>query len=229
MEKLTITPFSKQGQLLEARKITVLFNPNSYTITKNVKWNQPQSGTTGSNGKTENASAVRGLDAPPLTFGGGDCRQLSLELFFDITEPSNRQKDVREETDRIVKLTRIDRDLEQPPTVKIAWGGKVTADFPFIGVVSNLTQRFTLFKSTGEALRATLNLTFTEVLDPEKNKRETDPELTTRVVKRGDTLANIAAEVYRDATLWRLIAEANRLDDPRRLRIGQRLTIPELP
>jgi nucleoid-associated protein YgaU len=59
------------------------------------------------------------------------------------------------------------------------------------------------------------------------NLRQTDPELTTRMVKRGDTLSNIAAEVYRDAALWRLIAEANSLDDPRALEIGRRLTIPK--
>jgi nucleoid-associated protein YgaU len=87
---------------------------------------------------------------------------------------------------------------------------------------------FYLFKNTGEALRATLNLTVVEFLDPQVNLRETDPELTTRLVKRGDTLTNIAAEVYRDPALWRLIAEANGLDDPRRLEIGRRLTIPQL-
>jgi Contractile injection system tube protein/LysM domain len=224
MEKLTITPFSKQGQLLEAEKIIVGFNPNSYSITKNVRWNPPENSATGS------TSATRLTDAPTLDFGGGESRQLSLELFFDITEPDKRQTDVRQETDRIVRLTQINRNLEpkRPPTVKVAWGNATTADFPFVGVISNLTQRFTLFKGTGEALRATLNVTFTEFLDPQKNLRQTDPELTTRVVKRGDTLANIAAEVYRDAALWRLIAEANGLDDPRGLEIGRRLTIPKL-
>lgn len=224
MEKLTITPLSKQGQTLEAEKIVVAFNPNSYSITKNVKWNPPENSATGS------ASATRLTDAPTLDFGGGESRQLSIELFFDITEPDKGQTDVRQDTDRIVRLTQINRNLEpkRPPTVKVTWGAATTADFPFVGVISNLTQRFTLFKSTGEALRATLNVTFTEFLDPLMNLRQTDPELTTRVVKRGDTLFNIAAEVYRDAALWRLIAEANRLDDPGRLEIGRRLTIPKL-
>ncbi len=222
MAKLTITPLSKEGKPLE--KITVLFNPNSYSISKTVKWSAPQASMTG------NTSATPLTDAPPLNFGGGESRQLTLELLFDVTEPTNGQKDVREETDKIVKLTRINRDLEprRPPTIKVEWGNATRADFPFVGVISNLTQRFTLFKNTGEALRATLNLTVVEFLDPQVNLRETDPELTTRLVKRGDTLTNIAAEVYRDPALWRLIAEANGLDDPRRLEIGRRLTIPQL-
>jgi nucleoid-associated protein YgaU len=79
-------------------------------------------------------------------------------------------------------------------------------------------------------VRANLAITFTEFLDPELDKRQTDPELTTRILKPGDTLSSIAAEVYRDPRRWRIIAEANRLDDPRNLqsRIGQRLTIPKL-
>ena len=67
-----------------------------------------------------------------------------------------------------------------------------------------------------------------EFLDPEKDKRQTDPEFTTRLVKRGDTVSSIAAEIYRDPGLWRRIAEANNLDDPRQLHIGLRLAIPKL-
>jgi nucleoid-associated protein YgaU len=224
---LTITPFSKGGddkkpELLIKKAITVLFNPNAYTITKTVKWTPPQSNTTGE------ASAQRLVDAPTLTFGGGESRQLTLELFFDITEPTAGQTDVRQETDKIVKLTRINPELGRPPTIQVTWGGNAHADFPFVGVISNLTQRFTLFKSTGEALRATLNVTIVEFIDIDIELRKTDPELTTRLVKRGDSLSNIAAEFYSDPALWRVIAEANGLDNPLRLDPGRRLTIPQL-
>jgi nucleoid-associated protein YgaU len=37
-----------------------------------------------------------------------------------------------------------------------------------------------------------------------------------RAVKAGDRLPVIAAEVYGDPRLWRLIAEANDIDDPLR-------------
>ena len=33
-------------------------------------------------------------------------------------------------------------------------------------------------------------------------------------VKMGDNLPNIAAKVYGDARLWRLIADANNIDNP---------------
>ena len=39
---------------------------------------------------------------------------------------------------------------------------------------------------------------------------------TVRAIKAGDRLPLIAAEVYGDSRLWRLIAEANDIDDPLR-------------
>jgi len=68
----------------------------------------------------------------------------------------------------------------------------------------------------------------TEALDVVTDQRETDPEMTTRRVRRGDSVTGIAADVYGDPAAWRVIAEANNLDDPRRLRIGATLSIPKL-
>ena len=200
-----------------------MFNPNSYSVEKSVSWD-----TSGGEGADK---TQRKFNAPALTFGGGGSRTLSLELFYDVTESADRVKDVRKETGRLVALTRImaDRKNPHPPVCKISWGSKVkNSDFPFTGVVTSLTQRFTLFSRTGEPLRATLNVSFREFLDPEKDLKDTDPELTTYVVKRGDTLASIAAGVYGDPALWRVIAEANRQDDPRRQQTGRVLTIPKI-
>ena len=199
-----------------------MFNPNSYSIEKSVSWD--------SSGGASAGATQRKFNAPALTFGGGGSRTLSLELFYDVTESDERVKDVRKETGKLVALTRImaDRKNPHPPVCKISWGKKIkNSDFPFTGVITSLTQRFTLFSRTGEPLRATVNVSFKEFLDPEKDLKDTDPELTTYVVKRGDTLASIAADIYGDPTLWRTIAEANRQDDPRRQRIGSVLTIPK--
>jgi nucleoid-associated protein YgaU len=114
--------------------------------------------------------------------------------------------------------------------VEISWGtvSPEGSDFPFTGVVSSLTQRFTLFTSDGRPVRATLSVVFTEFLDPGLDQRKTDPEFTTRFVRGSETLSSIAADVYHDPTLWRVIAEANEIDDPRRLAVGQILSIPKI-
>jgi hypothetical protein len=217
LEKLQITPLDQNNAKREAMRFSVLFNPTSYSITSSVTWT-PQSS--------------RNLNAPPLTYGGGASRTLTLDLFYDVTEPvdGRRIDDVRQETNKIVALARKDPQLDRPPTVAIEWGAAplTGSDFPFFGVVSGLTQNFTLFKPDGRPVRANLNVTFTEFIDPEIDQRKLDPEFTTRIVKRGDTLSGIAAEMYGDPALWRTIALANRLDDPRRLQIGQPLQIPKI-
>ena len=225
LEKLKIVPHppSRLGE------IEVLFNPTAYSIDKSITWNPPENANGGEQGKTQ-----RALNAPILTFGGGDSRQLTLELMFDVTEPINGRRidDVRQETNKILALTRIERlEPPRPPTCLIFWGNSPPdSDFPFKGVVSSLNQNFTLFKSNGKPVRANLAVTFTEFLDPQDDKRQTDPELTTRILKPGDTLSSIAAEVYNNPRLWRIIAEENRLDDPRDIpgKIGKRLKIPKL-
>jgi nucleoid-associated protein YgaU len=194
--------------------IDVMFNPNTYTITKQIAWN-----------RSNDARA----NAPTVAFGGGGARELSLELFFDVTESTDARKDVRNETDDLVFLTRIMRDKEKPrpPICTVSWDQTTTADFPFVGLVSSLTQRFTLFHSSGRPLRATVNVTFTEFLSRTDDLLHTDPELTTRTVRRGDKLSDIAAQVYLDPAAWRAIALANRIENPLLLAAGTTLTIPK--
>jgi nucleoid-associated protein YgaU len=214
MDKLTITPEPESN----LEPIEVLFNPNTYSISKTILWS----------GKTE-----RNVNAPELTFSGGESRSLSLDFFFDTTEETDdAKKDVRNLTNKIVKLTRIARDIKpdpRPPICTVSWGKQppVGSDFPFTGVVTQLTQSFNLFLPDGRPVRANLTVKFTEFLDSKRGKLETDPDFTTRLIKRGDTLSSIAGEVYRDPTMWRVIAEANRLDDPRRVSVGLRLQIPK--
>ena len=50
----------------------------------------------------------------------------------------------------------------------------------------------------------------------------------TRTLRRGDSLASLAAEEYGDPGRWRPIAEANRIDNPLRVEPGAVLVIPPL-
>lgn len=223
LAKLTIVPEAASG----FPPIPVLFNPNTYSITKSVSWTAA-TGTSQTAGQTE-----RRRNAPALEFGGGQSRSLSLDLFFDTTEVTDdAKKDVRYLTNQIVKLSRIVRDLDpqRPPVCVISWGKEPPpgSDFPFSGVVTQLTQRFNLFLADGRPVRANLTVAFTEYLDPTKDELENDPEFTTRLVKRGETLSSLSGEVYGDPTLWRVIAEYNGLDDPRQIPVGLRINVPKI-
>lgn len=246
LEKLTITPLTDKDQPVSSKAVKVLFNPASYSISKTVNWSAGASSPSPPGATAEQVAAAakaaaaaaetnRTLNAPILNFGGGAGRTLSMELFFDVTEPVVKGgskvtiKDVREETDKVVKLTRIDRNLKppRPPVCEVSWGGSKGIDFPFRGVLTSLTQNFSLFSEDGKPLRAKLTVAFMEVKGWKDDQLENDPEFTTRVVKLGDSLSNIAAEMYADPKLWRTIAEANNLDDPRRLQTGMILHIPK--
>lgn len=224
LAKLEITPLDNRGNRLVRKRIKAQFNPDSYSVSKTVGWSDAKA--EGDDAQAPN----RKLNAPPLEFDGGHRRSLTLNLFFDVTEPvkGKRINDVRKLTNAVAALGRIERTLGYPPIVRIAWGhAPLGSDFPFTGVLTSLTQNFTLFADNGKPLRADLNATFVEFLNPDMDLRLTDPELTTRQVRRGDTLASIAAEVYQDARQWRRIADANQLDDPRRLDVGRTLSIPD--
>lgn len=55
-----------------------------------------------------------------------------------------------------------------------------------------------------------------------------NPYAQYHIVKKGDTLSKIALEYYGDAKLYPQIFDANRdiLDDPDKIRVGQKLRIP---
>ena len=121
--KLTFTPLESSLQ-----PVSVMFNPNTYSIVKPVTWRPPQP-PTGSTAETE-----RLLNAPTLVFGGGGSRVLSLELLFDVTEPIDGVpiEDVRVKTAPFVALTRIEPKKTAPPVCNISWGDMpANSDFPF--------------------------------------------------------------------------------------------------
>jgi nucleoid-associated protein YgaU len=107
-----------------------------------------------------------------------------------------------------------------------------SAIFQFTGVLDHVSGKFSLFLSDGTPVRATLNVTFKEFIDVQVLVQE-DPTQSAdhrkiRTVKAGDRIDTIAAEEYGDAAQWRLIAQANGLDDPTMLQPGDVLRLPAI-
>jgi len=101
----------------------------------------------------------------------------------------------------------------------------------FTGVLTSLNQRFTLFLDDGTPVRATLTCDFTEVGSQARARAaelHSSDVAKTRQVQRYDTLQSLAADEYGDPALWRPIATANGIVNPRDLRPGTMLTIPKL-
>ena len=95
-------------------------------------------------------------------------------------------------------------------------------------------QTFTLFLEDGTPVRAKLDLGLKETESAEhqfkrtKRKKGSPLQARRRVTKRGDTLWAIAAAEYADARLWRPIAAANGIRNPRELPAGMLLLIPPI-
>jgi LysM repeat protein len=100
-------------------------------------------------------------------------------------------------------------------------------------VLSRVSERFILFISDGTPVRARLNCTFIEYVDPEQEAKATNLQTAdfskVHVVARGETLSGIAAALYQDPAHWRPIALANGIANPRAITVGQQLRIPPLP
>lgn len=204
LQKARIT-IEHTGEQLE-----VSFNPEEYSLNKD------------NNFATQ---AVPGLGAPILQFVSGNLRTLEMELFFDTFE---QQRDVREETQKIVRLLQIDSDLHAPPVLRVSW-----ASLQFRCVLARVNQRFIKFFEDGRPTRARLSVTFNEFVDPATEVKEANLQTAdfskVHVVTQGETLSGIAARLYEDARLWRPIALANGIDDPRAVFPGQALRVPALP
>jgi Contractile injection system tube protein/LysM domain len=204
-------------------KIECWFNPKDYSITKANTWQK---------------SPVVGESIPPLQFGGGQPRSLSLNLIFDDSDSADG--DVRVVTNKLFHMMEVDSKFAhgssnkgRPPMVTFIWGNTIS----FKAVCDQIQVQFTMFRPNGVPIRcsATVGLTQAEkITDPSSSRgsRRQNPttsglaNLRTHTVRDGDSLPSIAHGAYGDPTKWRTIADANGIDDPTRLRRGASLAIP---
>jgi nucleoid-associated protein YgaU len=123
----------------------------------------------------------------------------------------------------------INSDQPSTPWVVFTWGTFETASFT--AYVESVRAAYTMFNQSGVPIRATCDLTITEipVQSALQNQNPTSGALETNRAHRvvaGDTLPSLAWREYGDATVWRVIAAANDIDDPLRLTVGTELLVP---
>lgn len=186
------------------------FNPTEYQIQKTNNFAE---------------IAIPGLETPPIQFVRGASEKLSCELLVDT---SDTLEDVRKRyVNKLRNLMRLNKDLHAPPILRLTWDTQV-----FKGVLESLNITYQMFTPAGVPLRAKLAVELKEYRPVEVQVKETptrSPDFEkTYVVRRGDTLSSIAFAVYRDAGVWRKIAEANQIQDVRRIAPGRVLALPRL-
>lgn len=210
LKKAYIQVLDAQGKAKD--EIPVLFNPSEYSMDKSNEFANIN---------------IPGLESPLLQFVRGGLETLTMDLFFDTytdEKPEKEKRDVRDYTDRIVNLLKIDSDLLVPPVLKFVWGS-----LDFTCVLSKANKKFTMFRPDGKPVRATLSVTFNEFKTEKSTKEkplQSRDRTKHRILKDGDSLWLIAAEEYGDPAMWRDIAIANKIDNPRILETGSGIVIP---
>src|SRR5262245_6704085 len=210
LTKATIFVLDPSDLTTPKDQFEVQFNPEEYSLNKDNNFA---------------SQAIPGLSSPILQFVNGNLRTLEMELFFDTTDD---RTDVRNQTQPIVDLLKIDPDLHAPPILRVAWGS-----LQLRCVLARANQKFVKFLEDGRPTRARVTVSFSEFIDPEREAKEVNRQTAdfskVYVVQRGDTLAGIAVRFYDNAALWRPIAIANGIDEPRAIAAGQELHVPALP
>jgi hypothetical protein len=228
--KATFQRLGQNGTLSDP--LQVRFNPTEYTLSKGAQFAEVQ---------------IPGLDSPILQFVHGQTETLSLDLFFDTTEygMDDDATSVTTLTDQFYSMIKIDGNTHAPPVCFFAWGSEFPGQRTYTSIstgsqqrhgfkciVDSVRQRFTLFSPQGTPLRATLTVQLKEYKTladqiAEINAQSADHSHT-HLIQAGESLAQIAAEVFNDPTQWRAIATANSILDPIDLQPGTMLTIPSL-
>lgn len=201
--------------------IPCMFNPVDYTVSQTNTYEH----------KFENGS-----DVPKMEFTKPGERILKLNTLYFDTYELPIPVDVSLMTIWLwdfMKPTIEYEDSEghtkkKPPPVIFRWGM-----FQFYAVITSLSQKFTLFHSTGIPYRAEVTIELKQHLMtdmhavlPQNPTSGGGPIERIWRVQAGDRLDLIADKVYRDSTKWRLIADRNGISDPLSIKAGQSLRIP---
>ncbi len=216
-EKALVEVFDDPSQSSPSDTLSVQFNPGEYSHEKRARYA---------------VTPIPGLELPALSFVRGETEALAFELYFDTSEEQEVQgvSDVRKLAQPFFDLVRLKASAHAPPIVRFTWGQGLS----FRAVVEQVSQRFTRFSVDGVPQRAELTLQLRQYMTLAEQLKalnlQSSDHVKTRVVRRGDTLAGIAAREYGDPGAWKLIAEQNpeAISNPRHLVPGTVLNLPRL-
>jgi hypothetical protein len=193
-------------------EVRCAFNPETYTVSKTNIWTY---------------RPTQGKDMPAPEFGGGMPMTYSLSLLLD-TSLGGPQDSVKEQANALMQA--MHGGGSAPKFITFSWGSVALAK----AAPRSISIQYALFHPNGEPMRAFVELELAQAEELTPAGKAQNPTtrgvagLSAHVVRDGDSLASIAYKAYGDPTRWRVLAEANGIDDPLRLLRGMALVTPRL-
>jgi nucleoid-associated protein YgaU len=208
-------------------------NPKSLNIRRQTQWQAPPSRSPNSAQPSSASSGQSGGAVPTghaqQQYTRSQPATLSMVVWFDQSfEPDG---DISDDIDQLQNWTcpteRVSQGVQNPPRVTFTWGS-----LQFVGHISSLTITYKQFGVGGQPIRAEANIAMTENPPAVPGTNPTSGGISGRrvhVVSAGDTLHSVSYTEYGSPGLWRVLAEANGIDDPLRVSPGTTLLIPPDP
>lgn len=191
------------------------FNPLQYSVSKQAEWaSSPQQGMS---------------DGSMMQFQGNSNQTIDVEVLLDAS--LNPLADVSVEINQLLSTCEptaesIAAESPEPPRLLFGWG----SNEPLEVFMQSVQVTHKLFRLTGTCTRAEVQLSMQKA---PTELPATNPTSGGRLHRRshrvvaGDTLASIAHQAYGSPRNWRLLADANGVDDPTRLAPGTVLLVPD--
>lgn len=213
--KLTQCKVMKGGKLevIDSNSFEVMLNPANYSNTYSISYTDDEAiGQSASNPKF-NVIKPQGISFKIVLDGTG------------VVDPS--APDVKNQVQQLRDIFKYSGDEHQPLVTRVLWGNLI-----FFGCLTSMSVDYTLFKPSGEPLRAKVTLAFDEFMSQEEeslraNRKSAD--LTHVVeVRAGDSLPLLCYRIYRDSDYYTQVARLNNITNFRDIKPGTKLFFPPL-
>lgn len=200
-----LTP-AKIVNLTESGEVSFMFNPYEYTIKKRNSWKHEER---------------KGQNIPKTTFHQGEPQSLSLTLHFDTLSV---KEDVRKLTDKLLEMMMVvegERDAKTgksaPPKVAFQWG-----KLHFVSIITDMSQKFTLFMSDGTPVRCEVSITLEQYVDENEFQPQL-PESSAPPANAPSTTTMTEGQRLDHMGDHREIASKNNIDNPHNVPPGTNL------
>ncbi|HAS36264.1 MAG TPA: hypothetical protein DCS15_07235 [Flavobacteriales bacterium] len=217
--KMVIEGFSDEKFSKSVDDFTFPINPENYSVTYESAA-PPKEETTASKEKIPTNQVL-------------DLRKLSLSFFLDTTGVIKLPSEYSKLTvdGMIAKFNKIctnmNGEIHTMNYLAVKYG-----KLDFLCKLSSLSISYQLFNPQGIPIRAKLDASFKEHLDPEvaaKRAAKSSPDMShLRTIRAGDNLPAICREIYGDPSYYLQVAEINNILNFRSLKPGTEILFPSI-